>query len=197
MDKRGSIFFPKTLHTNPSTLEIMAFFFLFFLPFFFLVFFWVYGGARSAASIIINAHTMRSVQLKTFNKNFNYEGHYFFILNKGLNSGKPLKNACANCFICLADSEEQKEQLYWLCYGLWHSKAFHYYLKGSVIPYISIDELNQCLSKSFLKSNENKQEFEKAIQLFKHLEKLEIQFEKNLQLIKDTRRAIFYKRSFL
>jgi hypothetical protein len=100
------------------------------------------------------------------------------------------------CYICLADSEEQKEQLYWLCYGLWHSKAFHYYLKGSVIPYISIDELNQCLSKSFLKSNENKQEFEKAIQLFKHLEKLEIQFEKNLQLIKDTRRAIFYKRSF-
>ena len=157
------------------------------------------GGARSAAAegIIINAHTMRTVQLKTFNKNFNYEGYYFFILNKGLNSGKPLKNACANCFICLADSEEQKEQLYWLCYGLWHSKAFHYYLKGSVIPYISIDELNQCLSKSFLKSNANKQEFEKAIQLFKHLEKLEIQFEKNLQLIKDTRRAIFYKRSFL
>jgi flagellar motor switch protein FliM len=84
-----------------------------------------------------------------------------------------------------------------LCYGLWHSKVFHYYLKGSVIPYISIDKLNQCLSKYFLKSNENKQEFEKAIQLFKHLEKLEIQFEKNLQLIKDTRRAIFYKRSFL
>lgn len=134
---------------------------------------------------------MRSVQLKTFNKNFNYEGHYFFILNKGLNSGKPLKNACANCFICLADSEEEKEQLYWLCYGLWHSKVFHYYLKGSVIPYISIDQLSQCLSKSFLKSNENKQEFEKTIQLFKHLEKLEIQSEKNLQLIKDTRRAIF------
>jgi hypothetical protein len=62
---------------------------------------------------------MRSVQLKTFNKNFNYEGHYFFILNKGLNSGKPLKNACANCFICLADSEEEKEQLYWfvMVYG--------------------------------------------------------------------------------
>ena len=48
---------------------------------------------------------MRSVQLKTFNKNFNYEGHYFFILNKGMNSGKPLKNACPNCFICLAATE--------------------------------------------------------------------------------------------
>ena len=157
------------------------------------------GDARSAAAegIIINAHTMRSVQLKTFNKNFKYEGHFFFILNKGMNSGKPLKNACPNCFVCIAATEEEKEQLYWICFAHWYSKAFHYCLKGSVIPYISIDELNLCLSKSFLKSNENKQEFEKAIQLFKHLEKLEIQFEKNLQLIKNTRRAIFYKRSFL
>ena len=157
------------------------------------------GDARSAAAegIIINAHTMRSVQLKTFNKNFKYEGHFFFILNKGMNSGKPLKNACPNCFVCIAATEEEKEQLYWICFAHWYSKAFHYCLKGSVIPYISIDELNQCLSKSFIKSNENLQEFEKAIQLFKHLEKLEIQFEKNLQLIKDTRRAIFYKRSFL
>ena len=155
------------------------------------------GDARSAASLIINAHTMRNVHLKTFNKNFNYEGHFFFILNKGMNSGKPMKSACPNCFVCIAATEEEKEQLYWICFAHWYSKAFHYCLKGSVIPYISIDELNQCLSKSFIKSNENLQEFEKAIQLFKHLEKLEIQFEKNLQLIKDTRRAIFYKRSFL
>jgi hypothetical protein len=97
----------------------------------------------------------------------------------------------------LLQPEEQKEQLYWLCYGLWHSKAFHYYLKGSVIPYISIDEQTSAYQNPFLNQMQNKQEFEKAIQLFKHLEKLEIQFEKNLQLIKDTRRAIFYKRSFL
>ena len=167
------------------------------MPFFFLVFFWVYGWCAKRSEHKINAHTMRTVQLKTFNKNFNCKGHFFFILNKGMNSGKPMKLSCPNCFVCIAGSEEEKEQLYWLCFALWHSKAFHYYLKGSVIPYISIDELNQCLSKSFLKSNENKQEFEKAIQLFKHLEKLEIQFEKNLQLIRQARRAIFYKRSFL
>ena len=155
------------------------------------------GDARSAASIIINAHTMRSVQLKTFNKNFKYEGHYFFILNKGLNSGKPLKNACPNCFVCLAATEEEKETLYWLCFGLWYSKAFYAYHKGSVIAFLSIDDVNHCLSQSLIKSKENNQEFEKAIQLSQQLEKLEIQYEKNLQLIKDTRRAIFYKRSFL
>jgi hypothetical protein len=127
---------------------------------------------------------MRSVQLKTFNKNFNYEGHYFFILNKGLNSGKPLKNACPNCFVCIAATEEEKNNFILVVLWFMVLKSLSLLPKGSVIPYISIDELNQCLSKSFLKSNQNKQEFEKAIQLFKHLEKLEIQFEKNLQLIR-------------
>jgi hypothetical protein len=156
---------------------------------------WVQREAQQ--SIKINAHTMRTVHLKTFNKNFNYEGHFFFILNKGLNSGKPMKTSCPNCFICMAESEEQKEQLYWLCFALWYSKSFHYYLKGSVIPYISIDELNQCLSKSLLKSSENKQEFAKAIQQARKFEELENLYEKNLQLIRQARRAIFYKRSFL
>ena len=140
---------------------------------------------------------MRSVQLKTFNKNFNYEGHYFFILNKGMNSGKPLKNACPNCFICLAATEEETETLYWLCFGLWYSKSFQYYLKGSVIPFITIDDVKECLSKSLLKSNQNKADFQQAIQQAKKFEELENLYEKNLQLIRQARRAIFYKRSFL
>jgi hypothetical protein len=152
---------------------------------------------RSAASLIINAQTMRTIHLKTFNKNFNYEGHYFFILNKGMNSGKPMKSSCPNCFVCIAGSEEEKEQLYWLCFALWYSKAFHYYHKGSVILYISIDDIKECLSKSLLKSNQNKQEFEKAIQQAKKFEELETLYEKNLQLIRQAKRAIFYKRSFL
>ncbi|HQV79227.1 MAG TPA: hypothetical protein PLJ42_11390 [Chitinophagales bacterium] len=140
---------------------------------------------------------MRTVQLKTFNKNFNYEGHFFFILNKGMNSGKPMKTACSNCFICIADTEEQKEQLYWLCSALWYSKSFHYYLKGSVIPFIAIDDVNECLSKSLLKSNQNKADFIAAINQAKKFEELENIYEKNLQLIRQARRAIFYKRHFL
>ena len=123
------------------------------------------GDARSAASTKINAHTMCTVQLKTFNKNFNYEGHYFFI--------------------------------YWICFAHWHSKAFHYYLKVSVIPFITIDDTKECLTKSLLKSNQNKTDFQAAIQQAKRFEELENLYEKNLQLIRQARRAIFYKRSFL
>ncbi len=174
-----------------------GFLFSFFLPFFFFFSFGFMGDARSAASTKINAHTMRTVHLKTFNKNFNYEGHFFFILNKGMNSGKPMKSSCPNCFVCIAGSEEEKEQLYWLCFALWYSKAFHYYLKGSVIQFITIDDIKECLSKSLLKSNQNKADFQTAIQQAKKFEELENLYEKNLQLIRQARRAIFYKRSFL
>ena len=114
-----------------------------------------------------------------------------------MNSGKPLKNACPNCFICLAATEEETETLYWLCFGLWYSKSFQYYLKGSVIPFITIDDVKECLSKSLLKSNQNKADFQQAIQQAKKFEELENLYEKNLQLIRQARRAIFHKRSFL
>ena len=182
-----------TAHAAPPEKRLS---FFFFLPFFFFVSFGLMD-ARSAASIKINAHTMRTVQLKTFNQNFNYQGHFFFILNKGMNSGKPLKTACPNCFVCMAESEEQKEQLYWLCYALWYSKSFHFYLKGSVIPFITLDDVRECLSKSLLKSSQYQADFQQALQQAQKFEQLEALYEKNLQLVRQARRAIFYKRHFL
>ena len=149
------------------------------------------GGLRSAASTKINAHTMRNVQLKTFNKNFNYQGHYFFILNKGMNSGRPMKSSCPNCFVCMAENEEQKEQLYWLCFALWYSKSFHYYLKGSVIPFITLDDIRECLTKSLVKSSQYPTDFQAAILQAQKFEELENLYEKNLQLIRQARRAFF------
>jgi len=73
----------------------------------------------------------------------------------------------------------------------------HYYHKGSVIQFITIDDIKECLSKSLLKSNQNKADFQAAIQQAKKFEELENLYENNLQLIRQARRAIFYKRSFL
>ncbi len=60
----------------------------------------------------------------------------FFILNKGNNSGKPLTQPCANCFMAVCLSKDEKEFYYWLCWGLWQAKRFEHFLLGSVIPYI-------------------------------------------------------------
>jgi hypothetical protein len=50
---------------------------------------------------------------------------HFFVLCKGLNSGKPLRVPCPYCFTIQAESEEFKEVLYWISFALWRTKAFH------------------------------------------------------------------------
>ena len=78
------------------------------------------------------AHCMKSFRIKTHRLESSYQQPHFFILNKGLNSGKPLNNACPNCFVCLTDNQETGFLLALLDCG---GKIIHYLLKGSVIPF--------------------------------------------------------------
>ncbi len=75
-----------------------------------------------------------------FNNTNEVLSNQFFILNKGLNSGKPLEKPCPNCFVITVKNDEEKEFLFWLCWGLWQSKKFYYLHTGSVIPFIRLNE---------------------------------------------------------
>ena len=138
-------------------------------------------------------YSMRSFQLKTYSPQSDFTGHYFFILNKGMNSGKPLSSPCPNCFVFSVSTAAEKDFFYWLCFGLWQSKSFHPFLRGSVIPFIVIDELKQCIKEGAAKANENLPEFKRSLQLLKAIEQKEKQFHQNLLMLKDAKRAIFYR----
>lgn len=81
---------------------------------------------------------MKTIKIKTFNMNSFLDTHHFFLLSKGYNAGKPLKEPCPNCFIVTANDMEHKYQLYWICYSLWKSGAYLPLLCGSVIPFLHI-----------------------------------------------------------
>lgn len=68
---------------------------------------------------------MNSFSIKSHRSGVVYNMPHFFILNKGNNSGKPLLASCPNCFVIQCKCEEEKEQIYWLSYSLWQSKAFY------------------------------------------------------------------------
>ena len=157
----GSIFL-KNLDSRATPAFSRAFSFLFF-PFFFSL---LKKYRRSAASKTLMAHCMKSFRIKTHRPESIYQQPHFFILNKGLNSGKPLNQPCPNCFVCLTDNQEDREFLYWLSFGLWKSKAFHYYLKGSLIPFITISEIRRLIQDSSAKAICNTQSFQKAIHPF-------------------------------
>ena len=73
--------------------------------------------------------------IKTHQKNAVYRANKIFILNKGMNSGKPQKEPFTNSFVILFQEEQDAETIFWLAYSLWKSKFWHQSLFGSVIPF--------------------------------------------------------------
>lgn len=135
---------------------------------------------------------MKTFRLKTHKLNKEYTEPHFFILNKGLNSGKPLNIPCPNSFVCFTDNETDRDFMYWLCFGLWKSKSFHYYLKGSVIPFITIDELKKLIRQTESEASKKKQAFKKAIHALQLLDLNEQKIKVSLQMIDTARQAIFH-----
>jgi len=131
--------------------------------------------------------------IKSYRSGVIYNMPHFFILNKGNNSGKPLVAPCPNCFVIQFKCEEEKEQIYWLSYSLWQSKAFYPLLRGSVIPFVVLRDVKSCISDGLNKANENPTQFEKAIEALRSLEVLEKNYKQNLLLISNAKRMLFYK----
>jgi len=148
-------------------------------------------SVRSAASIILMAHCMKSFQLKSHRPGTEYPQAHFFILNKGLNSGKPMKSPCPNCFVYLSDCQDQTDQAYWTAYALWKSKTLHAFLRGSVIPFITIGEYKKQFLNTFYQVQACPQKFEKLVQTFKLLEIQEQKIHVSLKMIQTARMAFF------
>jgi hypothetical protein len=115
----------------------------------------------------------------------------FFILNKGMNSGKPMEQPCPNCFTFNATDQTEKDHYYWICFGLWQSRSFHAHLIGSVIPFIRLRELCQVISQASEKAQATPGTFQKTVEALQILDRQEKQFHRNLLLISEAKKAIF------
>jgi hypothetical protein len=134
---------------------------------------------------------MKPFTIKTHKMKNTYIENHFFILSKGLNAGKPLDKPCPNCFVLFAKSEEEKNKLYWLCFGLWQGNFFQPFLTGSVIPFIRLDDLKTVVIEALSKINSC--EFEKSISIMQGLQKHQENISKQLELIKQAKKSLMYK----
>ena len=91
---------------------------------------------------------MSNFEIKTHRSGRTYNTQHFFILNKGINSGKPLNQPCPNCFVITTTSAANRESLFYLCLLLKIGKYFSYYLKGSVIPFICISDAKKVINQA-------------------------------------------------
>jgi len=126
-------------------------------------------------------------KIKTYRDGQMIPAHSFFILNKGLNSGRPSLSPCSNCYILTAGSEDEHNRLYWLSYALWATGKYRQCLIGSVIPFIRIDDTSQLLDLASGAVQNQGTQFTNAIEILyqlQHLSKQAVLRVKDIQVAK-------------
>jgi hypothetical protein len=131
---------------------------------------------------------MSNFEIKTHSVGRTYNKPHFFILSKGLNSGKPLNKPCPNCFVITTDSEETKESLYYLCLSLKIGRFFGYYLKGSVIPFISISDAKKVIQIAL--QNYERNHWSSKVEKLKKINAFEQNLKMQLQTINKLKIAL-------
>ena len=136
---------------------------------------------------------MLQFSIKSHQKGTIYKNPHLFILNKGLNSGKPQKEPFTNSFVIIFKNEEDIENTYFIAYSLWITKFWHQHLVGSVIPFLRLSDFKkEFFTKSKILMEEHEQHI-KHIEALKILEQKENQFHQNISLLNDIRRVILYR----
>ena len=131
--------------------------------------------------------------IKTHRKDTTYSKPHLFILNKGMNSGKPQKEQFTNSFVVIFEKEEDCESLFFVAYSLWQTKFWHPFLIGSVIPFLRLPDFKKEFNpQASLMLLEHEQHL-KNVAALKLLEKKEKQYKEDIMLINDIRKAILYR----
>ena len=131
--------------------------------------------------------------IKTHRTGTIYTQPHLFILNKGMNSGKPQKEPFTNSFVIIFENEEDFDTINLTAYALWKTKFWHQFLKGSVIPFLSLNDIRKEFSIKVNQEVKDHKEHLKNVQALKLLEQSEKRFNENLNLINDMRRVILYR----
>lgn len=131
--------------------------------------------------------------IKTHRKDTVYTKPHLFVLNKGMNSGKPQKTQFTNSFVIIFQNEEDCESLFFIAYSLWQTKFWHQYLVGSVISFLRLPDFKKQFNPQASLMMVEHEQHQKNVAALKLLEQKEKQFHENINLINDMRRVILYR----
>jgi len=148
---------------------------------------------KGIENLNFKSESMLNFIIQTHRKNTIYSKPHLFVLNKGLNSGKPQKTEFTNSFVIIFSNEEDLETVYWIEYSLWKSKFWHQFLCGSVIPFLRINDFKHNFFSRVNTLLIDHEEHQKNITTLKLLELKEKQFHENINLINDLRRVILHR----
>ncbi|HEX9600272.1 MAG TPA: hypothetical protein VF985_02160 [Mariniflexile sp.] len=131
---------------------------------------------------------MQTFEIKIHQRGNKYNKPHFFILNQGLNSGKPFSSPCPHCFVVITETDEYRKALFYLSFMLLESKCYRMILKGTLTPFFYLEDVKTLLIKNEKYLNESA--FESRLETLKRFESLEILFENKLHAIRELKKEV-------
>ncbi len=117
----------------------------------------------------------------------------FFILCKGPNAGKPGFNPWTNCFIVICPHEEYFNFYFWLIYGLFQSGKFKPRHRGSVIPFINLNDVRDTLREVAPLIHPDWARYQEILSSLEKLEKLRSSLLQQLATTETLQRCLLQK----
>jgi len=122
--------------------------------------------------VIFKSIVMMFPMIRCYHANTAVPPHSFFILCKGCNAGKPGFQPWTNSFIVVCPHEEYFNFYFWLFYGLFQSGKFKTRHRGSVIPFINLPDVRDCLREIAPLIHPDWSRFKKILSSLDNLNKL-------------------------
>lgn len=117
-------------------------------------------------------------------------GHNFYVLNRGLNSGRPSYSPNPNCFVVSCNTREEREQLFWACKALHINYCFRPHLVGSVIELLRIGDFRKTLENAMARFEQNDADLAKSVLKIGKLAKHRAMQEKSIGLIDQLQKSM-------
>lgn len=136
---------------------------------------------------------MLKSKIKTHKSGATYAQPHFFILNKGLNSGKPFRHYVVNSFVFLADNNDERDFYYFMLLGIWELRLLRPYLKGSVIEYVRLGDVIDVLEETLNSVNTGNRSFADVQKSLAQIELLQSNLQSQLSHIMQLRKCLFHK----
>ena len=136
---------------------------------------------------------MLKSKIKTHKSGAIYKQPHFFILNKGLNSGKPFRHYVVNSFVFLADNNDERDFYYFMLLGIWELRLLRPYLKGSVIEYVRLGDVIDVIDETLNSVNSGNRSFSDVQNTLAQIEALQANLQTQFDYLMQLRKSLFYK----
>lgn len=131
-------------------------------------------------------------KIKTHKSGKMYNQPHFFILNKGLNSGKPFRHYVCNSFVFLADNNDERDFYYFVLLGIWELRLLRPYLKGSVIEFVRLGDVIDVLDETLNAVNTGSRSFSDVQKSLVQIDALQSNLQSQLTYLMQLRKSLFY-----